>query len=190
MSTSSYDQDLARAEKTVTNGIRSMLGLSGLLALIIGILILVWPGKTAVVVAGIIVVYAAIAGIVNLAVGIFSRKIGGWSRFGYLLLGVVFLVAAVVAFSNLKATAAALAALLGILVGIAWIVEGIVGLSTLGNARSKTWAIIYAILSVIAGVLVMMSPIWGAAILWLLIGLSLVILGITQLIRAFRFGPA
>ncbi len=190
MSTSSYDQDLAQAEKLVTNGIRSMLGISGLLALVVGILMLVWPAKSAIVVAAIIAIYAVIAGLVNLGIGIFSRKIAGWSRFGYLLLGVVFLVTAGIAFANLKATMIALAALLGIIIGVMWIIEGIVSLSTIGNASSKAWTAVFAILSIIAGVLVIMSPIWGAAIVWLLIGISLVILGITQLIRAFRFGPA
>ena len=36
-------------EKTATNGIRTALGVGGVLSLILGILILVWPGKTAMV---------------------------------------------------------------------------------------------------------------------------------------------
>lgn len=32
------------------------------------------------------------------------------------------------------------------------------------------------------------SPLWGAAVLWLLLGVTLLALGVVQVIRAFRFG--
>lgn len=188
MRTTYFETDLADLGKSVTNGIRAALGLGGLLALIIGVLMLIRPGATADVLVGIIAVYAAIAGLVNLAIGIFSRRLGVRPRLGYLALGALFLVAAVVSFANLSATREVLALLLGIMVGAVWIVEGFVGLTMVGDAPSKTWTIIYSFLSIIAGIVVVTSPLWGAAMLWLLLGLSLVILGITQLVRALRFG--
>ena len=74
------------------------------------------------------------------------------------------------------------------MVGIVWIIEGIVGLTLIGDAASKVWTIIFAIISILAGISLVTSPLWGAAFLWWLLGLSLVILGIVQIIRAFRFG--
>lgn len=188
MPTSYFEYELTDLEKSVTNGIRTALGIGGLVSLVVGILILAWPSKTAMVVAGIIAVYAAIAGVVNLAIGIFSRRLGRWPRVGYSLLGLAFLIAAALAFANLGATAAGLAILLGILVGIVWIIEGIVGLTMVGDAPSKMWTILYAIVSIVAGIAVLSWPLWGAAVLWLLLGLSLAILGVVQLVRAFRFG--
>ena len=38
------------AEKSAVNGIRTALGIGGVLSVIVGILILAWPGKTAMVV--------------------------------------------------------------------------------------------------------------------------------------------
>ncbi|MBK8445458.1 MAG: DUF308 domain-containing protein [Micropruina sp.] len=140
------------------------------------------------VVAGIIAVWALIAGLVNIAIGIFSRKLGTWPRIGYLVLGVAFLIAAAITFGNLGAAAASLGILLGIIVGISWIIEGVVALTLLGDATSKIWTILYAVLSIIAGIIVLFSPLWGAALLWLLLGVSMVILGVVQLVRAFRFG--
>lgn len=188
MSASAYEVDLKNVEKSVINTVRAAIGVSGAVSLIIGVLILVWPVKTAVVVAGIVAVYAVIAGVVNLAIGIFSRKLGGWARFGFLALGVVFLIAAVVAFSNLSAAAAGLAVLIGVLFGISWIVEGVVGLTLIGDSASKVWTIVYALISIVAGILVLTSPLWGAALLWLWLGLSLVVMGIVQIVRAIRFG--
>ena len=92
------------------------------------------------------------------------------------------------AFANLKATAATLGVLLAILVGIAWIMEGVVGLTMIGDARSKIWTIVYALVSVVAGIVMLSSPLWGATVLWMLMGLSLLVLGLIQAVRAFRFG--
>jgi uncharacterized membrane protein HdeD (DUF308 family) len=188
MSANAYEIDLNNVEKSVVNTVRGALAVSGAVSLIIGVLILVWPVKTAVVVAGIIAVYAVIAGVVNLAIGIFSRRIGGWARFGFLALGAVFLIAAIMSFSNLGAAAAGLAVLVGVLFGISWIVEGVVGLTLIGDSASKVWTIVYALISIVAGILVLTSPLWGAALLWLWLGLSLVVMGVVQIVRAIRFG--
>ena len=188
MSTNAYELDLANVEKSVINTVRAAIGASGVVSLLVGLLILVWPVKTAVVVAGIIAVYAVIAGLVNLAIGIFSRTLGGWARVGYLVLGAVVLIAAVVSFANLGAAAAGLAVLVGVLVGISWIIEGVVGLAMVGDSASKVWTIIYALVSIVGGIVLLTSPLWGAAVLWVLLGVTLLALGIVQIIRAFRFG--
>ncbi len=178
----------ASAEKSAVNAVRTALGIGGVLAAIIGILILVWPGKTAMVVTAIIAIYAIAAGLVYAGLGIFSKTKGGWSRVGHIALGVLFIIAGVVAFLNLSQTTAWLAVFLGILVGIMWIIEGVVALSTLGDASSKGWTIFFAILSIVAGIVLLFSPIWGAVVLWWLLGISLIILGIIQIVRAFTFG--
>ena len=177
----------SEAEKSAVNGIRTALGVGGVLALIVGILILVWPGKTAAVVTAIIAIYAIAAGLVYAGLGIFSRTKGGWARVGHIVLGILFIIAGVVALFNLGQTTAWLALFLGILVGILWIVEGIVALSTLGDAASKGWSIFFAILSIIAGVIILFAPVWGAAVLWWILGISLIVLGIINIVRAFTF---
>lgn len=182
-----YTQDGVEIEHPARNAIRTVLGLSGLVSLVVGILIIGWPTKVVAVLAGIIAVYAAIAGIVNLAIGIFSRVRGGWSRVGYLALGALFIVAAVVAFANLTAAGAALGALISIMVGIVWVIEGIVAVSLVSKSPSKVWTAVYAVLSVVAGMMLITSPLWGAAMLWLLLGVSLVVLGVVQIVRAVSF---
>ncbi len=175
-------------EKAATNGIRTALGLGGLLSVILGILILVWPGKTAMVVAAIIAIYAIVTGLIYVGLGLFSVGKGGWARIGHIALGILFIIAGIIAFTNLGATTVWLAAFLGILVGIIWIIEGIVSLSTLGNAPSKGWTIFFAIVSLLAGVTLLFSPLWGAVVLWWLLGISAIVLGIIQIFRAFSFG--
>ncbi|KIC57398.1 HdeD family acid-resistance protein [Microbacterium hominis] len=174
-------------EKTATYGIRTALGLGGALSVILGIVILVWPGKTAMVVTAIIAIYAIVAGLVYAGMGTFATGKGGWSRVGHVLLGVLYVVAGIVAFSNLGLAALSLAVFLGILVGIMWVIEGVVALSTLDLAPSRGWTIFYAIISIIAGVTLLFSPLWGAVVLWWLIGISAVVMGIIQIGRAFSF---
>ncbi|KHK97307.1 hypothetical protein LK09_10855 [Microbacterium mangrovi] len=178
------------AEKSAVNGIRTAFGVGGVIALVVGILILVWPGHTASVLTAILAIYAIVVGVVYGGLGIFARTMKGWSRVGHIVLGLLFIVGGVIALMNLNATTAWLAVFLGIFIGIAWIIEGIVALTTLPSARSKGWAIFFAILSIIAGIIVLFSPLWGIIVLWWLLGISLVVLGIIQIVRAFTFKPA
>lgn len=176
----------SEAEKSAVNGIRTALGIGGVLAIIVGILILAWPGKTAAVVTIIIAIYAIAAGLVYAGLGIFSKTKGGWARVGHILLGILFIIAGVVALFNIAQTTAWLMVFLGILIGILWIIEGIVALSTLGDAASKGWSIFFAILSIIAGIILLFSPFY-IAVLWWLLGITLIVLGIINIVRAFRF---
>ncbi len=174
-------------DKVAVNAIRTAFGIGGVIALIVGILILVWPGRTAVVVAAIIAIYAIAAGLIYAGLGVFSKSLGGWARVGHIVLGLLFIVAGIIALSNLGATAVWLAAFLGILVGILWIIEGVVALTTLGGAGSKGFTVFFAILSIIAGIVLLFSPLWGALVLWWLLGISLVVLGVIQVVRAYTF---
>lgn len=175
------------AAKSAVNGIRTAIGIGGALAVVVGILILVWPGKTAAVVVAIIAIYAIIAGLAYAGLGVFSKTKGGWARVGHIVLGVLFIIAGILALLNLGSATAWFAVFFGLFVGIGWIIEGIVSLSTLGDSSSKVWTIIFAVISIIAGVTLMVSPIWGAVVLWWLLGISLVVLGIINLVRAFTF---
>ncbi|MEV8357565.1 DUF308 domain-containing protein [Microbacterium sp. NPDC076895] len=174
--------------KEAINGVRTALGIAGVLSLIVGILILVWPGRAAMAVTAIVAIYAIVGGLVYAGLGIFSKSMGGWSRVGHIILGILFIAAGIFAFFNLAATTGWFATFIGVLVGIIWIVEGIVSLTTLNDAASKGWTIFFAIISIMAGIVLLFSPILGVAVLWWIVGISLVVLGIIQIVRAFTFG--
>lgn len=176
------------AVQHVTNGIRTMLGLGGLLAIVVGILILVSPLKTAVATAAIVAVYAAAVGVVYLGSALFTKGQTGWHRIGSILIGLLYLAAGIVAIGNLTATAAFLFVFVTIMLGITWIVEGIVTLTAIGSSTNKVWVVVFAIISVIAGITLMFSPMMGAVTLWWLVGISLIVLGLLQVVRALTFG--
>lgn len=174
--------------RDVLRAARITLALAGVVALIAGIVILVWPKGAAVFIVGIIAAYLIIAGLVYLGLGIFSKERTGWARVGHIVLGLVYVIAGIAAFWNITASVIALAIFVAILVGISWIIDGIVSLSYLGDAASKGWTLFYAIISIIGGVVVLFSPLYGALILWWILGITLVVLGVLQIVRAITLG--
>lgn len=174
--------------KSFFKSIRVALAVSGALALIAGIVLLVWPVKSAVIVTAIFASYLIIAGIVYIGLGIFSREKGGWARVGHIVLGLLYIAAGVIAFFNLNVAAATLALVVVIFIGVSWIVDGVVALSLLGSDGSRVWTMLYAVLSIIAGIIVLFSPAIAGFAFWLLLGISLVVLGIIQIVRAITLG--
>jgi len=166
--------------------VRTALAVSGAISLIVGLLILLWPGRTAQVAVGIIAVYVIIAGIVNIGIGIFFRS--GWARIGYIVLGLLFILAGIFSFANLPATTAWFGVFVGTLVGILWIIEGVVSLTTLNHGSGRGWTIFFAIISILAGIFVLLSPLIATLALFILIGASLLVLGVFQIVRAIQFG--
>ncbi|WP_043321289.1 HdeD family acid-resistance protein [Mycetocola saprophilus] len=177
--------------RTLTNGVRTALGIAGIIAIIIGILILVAPLKTASVITAFIAIYAVVAGVIYAALGIFAKSASTWGRIGNVLLGVLFVVAGIVAFTDLGNVTTVLAIFTAIFIGVSWIFEGVLAFASLRGASNKVWGVVFAVLSIIAGILVITAPFAFAALLWLILGVALVVLGILQIVRAFSYrGPA
>jgi uncharacterized membrane protein HdeD (DUF308 family) len=164
--------------------------MSGVLAFVVGLLILLWPDKTAMVVTGIIGVYLIVTGLGYVVSSFGSRTSSAWGRTGHLLLGILYIAAGVLGLTNLSTATSSLATILAILVGALWVVEGFIALTTVGMLPgAKGWTVLFALLTILAGVLVLLSPMWAAATLWWLLGLSLVVLGVIQIVRALAWNP-
>jgi uncharacterized membrane protein HdeD (DUF308 family) len=177
---------ISDAETLLLKNLRIALGVGGVVSLVFGVLILVWPGHTAAAVVAIFVaVWTLVAGLGNLAIGIFGSS-PGRRRILYLLLGVLFLIGGIVAWANLGVATEILAVILGTIVGVVWIIQGAIVLVT-SPRDGGLWPVIYGAVSIVAGVALLIAPVWGAALLWLWIGISLVVVGVIQVVRAIRF---
>lgn len=165
-------------------GARLALAVGGVIAVLAGIAVLVWPTKAAVAITGVIAVYAIIAGIVYVVVGITAKTLGAGGRIGHVLLGVLYVIAGVYAFSALANTAAFLALFVTVMLGVMWIAEGFAALFTLGQSGSKVWSAVFAVISVVAGVGLLLTPLWGAVFLWWYFAASLIALGLLNIARA------
>lgn len=180
--------------RKATDVVRTVMGVGGLVALVIGVLILLNPVESGAVmmkfVAIILAIYMVITGLVFLGSMIFSKTMGGWRRVGNALLGLLYLIAGIIIFGNLGATAAVLTAVLSIFIGVLWIFEGIMSFAAARESKSKTWSIIYGIVSIIAGIVLIVTPLIAAVTLWILVGASMAVMGVVQIVRAFTLKPA
>lgn len=180
--------------RSLFKSIRVTLAISGALALILGLVILIWPAKSGGIFAGalaaLIAAYLIVAGLVYIGLGIFSRLKGGWVRVGHVVLGLLYILAGVLMFTNLFAAAVFLATFGAVFLGISWIVDGIVSLSLIKDDGSRVWTVLYALLSIVAGLTIAFSPLYSALLLWWILGASLVALGLVQIVRAITLGRA
>jgi uncharacterized membrane protein HdeD (DUF308 family) len=183
----SFSLDSANLSKEATNVVRTTLGISGAVALIVGIMITFWPKNSAVALTVILGIYLIIAGLAYVGLGIFSKGISGGARALDIILGVLFVIGGVLAVANPTESAVVVGIFLGVLIGILWIVEGIVALVQSSDAPSRGWAIFFGILSIIAGIVLLFSPLY-VVVLWWILGIGLIVLGIMQIVRAFTFG--
>lgn len=180
--------DAGGLTKSVINTVRVLLGVTGAAALVLGILALVWPDRTVVAAAILFGIYFMISGVVRLGLGIFSRGVAAGTRVLNILMGVLLLIGGVIAVRNVGLTAVVLLVMVAVVFGMGTIIEGVLTLVESGSARSRVWAIVFGILSILAGILVLILPFTTAVILLLFCAVTLVVLGVVQLVRAFTFG--
>lgn len=178
--------------KDLTNSaitaVRVGLGLAGLVALVVGVLLTFWTKEAAIALTWLIGIYFVVAGVGYVVVAVFARGLKTGARVLDIVLGVLQVAAGIIILSNATASAWVLGIFLGVWIGILWIVEGAIALVQSGDAPSRGWAIFFGALSIVAGIILLFSPLYGAIILFWLAGISLIITGVLQLLRAFRFG--
>ena len=149
-----------------------------MVTLILGLVVSFHPGGSLNVVAVLLGVAAILSGIFHL-VRIFGR--GEVHRVWSGIAGLLFIVIGVVLIRHLHLTIA----LIGLYVGITWIVQGVTALivSVAGGAREgRGWWIAFGALSVIAGIVVTATPVTSLTVLALLLGIWFIVMGIAEII--------
>jgi uncharacterized membrane protein HdeD (DUF308 family) len=159
--------------------------LFGLLAVVLGVVMLLWPGKSIVVAAGLFGVYLVVSG-VALVVLALSLPASGGSRFLNFISGVASVILGILAFRHFGQGYAVL--LLAIWIAVGFIFRGV---SAVASAISdpqfpgRGWAIFFGIVSLIAGVVVLAYPFDSIVTLALVVGIWLIILGVMEIISGF-----
>lgn len=174
-------------EKAV-RGLRIAFGVSGAAALILGLILLFWPSKTLAVVAVFLGLNFLITGGIKVALGIFSHSLSAGMRILDILLGLFIMAAGIIALRNSAATGEALLIFTVIMIGIGWIIEGIIAMAEAGKGHTRLWALVFGAISILAGIMVLAVPVWTAQWLLLLTAIMLIILGVVGLVRAVTFG--
>jgi uncharacterized membrane protein HdeD (DUF308 family) len=158
---------------------------NGVVMLIIGIMVLVWPSATLLVVSWLFAITLLVNGIVYILRSIADSDSSGGMRVLFGLLGALSLLAGVLCLRSPLQTLAAIA----LLIGSWWIVSGVLTIiaAVSGSTEgSRGWAAVLGVLSVVAGFIVLLQPGISLATLVLVLGVSLIVLGIVVMIDAVR----
>lgn len=157
---------------------------SGLLAVILGVLMLAWPGKTLVVASVLFGVYLLLSGIAQVVFA-FSLHVSAGGRILLFISGAASLVLAVLAFRHFGEGYAVL--LLAIWIAVGFIFRGVAHtVSAISDPTlpGRGWEIFFGLVSLIAGVVVLAWPGLSLLTLLTLAGIWLIILGVFEIVSA------
>jgi uncharacterized membrane protein HdeD (DUF308 family) len=172
--------------KNFIHRIWSSAVVSGLLAVILGAVILAWPGPSILVTSGVFGAYLVVSGVAMVVLGFSLPVASGASRFLSVISGVASVVLGILAFKHFGEGYAVL--LLAIWIGVGFIVRGVTVLATAIADKQfpgRGWAIFFGIVSVLAGFVVLAYPFDSIVTLALVAGIWLVVLGVVEIISGF-----
>jgi uncharacterized membrane protein HdeD (DUF308 family) len=159
----------------------------GLLTFVLGIIVAVLPGVSLAVIAvllGVLVIFSGIYNVVEAFRGAEQGRV--WRG----IAGVVFIVAGLVLIRHLHLSLA----LIGLVIGLTWVVQGlaalIAGISGGPTRMGTGWAIFFGVISLIAGIVVISAPIASITTLAVLMGIWFIVMGLMEMFGAFAFRHA
>jgi uncharacterized membrane protein HdeD (DUF308 family) len=160
--------------------------LFGALAVILGVVILVWPGPSIVVAAVLFGVYLVMSGVAMAILAFALPAASGASRFLYFISGAVSVILGILAFRHFGEGYAIL--LLAIWIAVGFIFRGVSAVAlaiSYPRFPGRGWSIFFGIISTLAGVVVLVYPFDSIVTLALVVGIWLIILGVMEVISAF-----
>jgi uncharacterized membrane protein HdeD (DUF308 family) len=160
--------------------------LRGVAAIVFGIIAIVYPDVTITVLAIVFGIYAIVDSIGSFASAISHRNADGWHRAAHALEGVVALVAGVLALVLPDLTALALVVLIGIWAIVSGVAE-IMAAIRLRRVIDTEWLLgISGLLSIIAGIVILVWPDAGAVAISWLIGTYALVFGVVFVWLGFK----
>lgn len=168
--------------------IRVIYGVVGLAAIALGLALLLTPNKTLALVALLLGVYFVISGVVRIVTSLVEPGLpAGW-RVLDVIVGILLAFGGVVVVRNYGLTGQTLAMMVTMMVGFGWTIEGVMSLVESWRMPHSGWAIAYAVISIIAGMVVVLSPLSSTVFLVIFGGCAMVAMGVMAMVRAFTFG--
>jgi len=157
---------------------RSVL-IGGIASIVMGVILLAWPGETLLVLAVIFGIQLIMWGVMFLIGSVLVAEGGGRLVLG--VIGGVFAILAGVA--AIRAPGRTLV-LLALFLGASWLISGILemvdGITERGD-EGWTWTVISGAISAIAGIVVMSFPVGSIATLALWSGILMIVLGAARI---------
>ncbi|AQT80333.1 hypothetical protein B1R94_15245 [Mycolicibacterium litorale] len=162
--------------------------LSGILSLVLGVLVLVWPGISILVAAIFFGAYLLVTGI-SQVFHAFTLHVSAGGRVLLFISGAAALILAVLCFRSIQNSIL----LLAIWIGIGFIFRGVaVAVSAISDPDTpgRGWEIFVGVISLLAGIVVLASPFPSLATLTLVVGIWLVVIGVFEIVSSFGIRKA
>ena len=154
----------------------------GITSIIVGIIALVWPGATIVVLAILVAAWLIVSGIFQIVRG-FGRGLSGGMRALLFISGILSLILGLIAISGIWRSVEILA----IFIGIGFLFRGFGMLfESAEQSSGRGWSIFGGIVMLIGGFVVLVWPAMTLGVLIWIAGIWLIIGGIFELIAAFK----
>lgn len=158
----------------------------GVATVTLGVVVLVWPGKSIVVASALFGAYLLVSGIAQVLLAL-TVDVPVGSRTLLLISGALSIVLGVLAFRHFGQGYAVL--LLAIWIGVSFLFQGTAE-TTLAISYpalpGREWHIVLGVISVLAGIVVLAWPFGSIAVLALVTGVSLIVIGVSQMIWSFQ----
>jgi uncharacterized membrane protein HdeD (DUF308 family) len=166
--------------------------LSGVLSVILGVLVLAWPGPTILAAAILLGLYLLLTGIWQVFFA-FALHVSAGGRVLLFISGAASLVLAVLAFRHFGRDPTTAILLLAIWIAVGFVFRGVattVSAISDPGVPGRGWAIFFGIISLIAGIVVLASPFESLVALTLVVGIWLIVIGVMEVISAFPIRSA
>jgi uncharacterized membrane protein HdeD (DUF308 family) len=154
----------------------------GLATLVVGLFVVFQPHAALATVAVLVGVLAIISGIFQLVT---ATREDENARVWRGIAGALFIVAGIVLIRHLHLTVA----IIGLVIGITWIIQGfaamIGGFSRSRTSQGRSWSVIFGVISLIAGIVVVSTPVSAVHTLAILMGIWFIVMGVLEMVDAF-----
>lgn len=167
-------------------GAKLLWALRALAALVIGVLVLVWPQSTINILAVLLGIYFAVLGVIRIVTGIADKELNGGGRVANLIIGALVLAGGVIVIRNPFETAVFVV----LLIGVSWIFEGVATLIDTARGHGDGVSIVVGLLIAIAGVLIILFADGVTIAYAIFFGITLIVVGILDLVLLFRVSSA
>lgn len=163
-----------------------VVALRGAAALIFGVLALVWPGITVLVLVALFGAYALVDGAFALGSAIFGRGRRGGSRGWLAVEGLAGIIIGILTFVWPGVTTLVLLWLIAAWAVITGVLEVVAAMRLRRELRGEWMLVLSGVISVLFEILLMVWPAAGALAVIVLIGLYAIVFGVVLLALGFR----
>ncbi len=160
-----------------------LLLVSGLIGVVIGGLLIFWPGATITVVTSIVGFFMIMTGVIRFFVAVFDSH--AQDRWLIAIAGIIGIVLGVIVMKNPEGTIKVIA----LIVAIFWLIAGLVdffrGLTNT-NMPDRGVRIVFGLMTTLFGIVVLVWPAITIGVFAVLTGIYAVFFGVLEIIAAFQ----